>query len=125
MNHWLIKSEPAVYAYSRLVTERRTAWDGVRNFEARNSMRAMKQGDLALFYHSGDRKEVVGIARVCREAYQDPTTKEDWSAVDVEPVRALVEPVALAAMRELPQLKSMVVLRKSRLSVSPVTEGEF
>ena len=125
MAYWLIKSEPATYAYARLVADGKTTWDGVRNFEARNNLRAMKKGNLALFYHSNDGKEVVGVARVSREAYQDPTTDEDFSAVDFEPVKAFAEPVTLAAMRENAKLKGMVLLKKSRLSVSPVTKAEF
>ncbi len=125
MSYWLIKSEPDKYPYERLVADGKTTWDGVRNFEARNNLRAMKKGDLALFYHSNDGKEVVGVARVRREAYQDPTTEEDFSAVDFEPVTALREPVTLAAMRGHAKLKGMVLLKKSRLSVSPVTKAEF
>src|SRR5215472_7456890 len=109
MKHWLIKSEPGVYPYARLAAEGRTVWDGVRNFEARNNLRAMNVGDLALFYHSGESKEVVGIARVCREAYQDPTTTEEWSAVDFEPVRAFNRPVNLAAIRATAKLKNMAM----------------
>jgi predicted RNA-binding protein with PUA-like domain len=122
---WLIKSEPSTYSYARLVEEGRTTWDGIRNFEARNNLRAMKAGDLALFYHSGDGKEVVGIARVVREAYPDASTKEDWSVVDIEPVCALAVPVRLAALRAGAKTKDMAILKKTRLSVSPVTKGEL
>src|SRR4051812_11016473 len=97
--YWLVKSEPSKYPFSQLVAEGRTHWDGVRNYEARNNLRAMKARDLVLFYHSNEGKEVVGIARVAREAYQDPTTDEDWSVVDLEPVCALAQPVGLAALR--------------------------
>src|SRR5690348_13628579 len=117
--HWLIKSEPTVYAFAQLQRDKKTTWDGVRNFEARNNLRAMKAGDLVLFYHSNEGKAVVGVARVKREAYQDPTTNEDWSVVDVEPVVPLAQPVSLDDMREDPKLAEMVVLKKSRLSVTP------
>ena len=109
----------------RLVADKRTTWDGVRNFEARNNLRAMKTGDLLLYYHSNEGKEVVGIARVVRDGYQDPTDQDDWTAVDVEPVRALARPVGLAEMREHPLLGKMMIFRRGRLSVVPVTEEEF
>jgi predicted RNA-binding protein with PUA-like domain len=123
--HWLVKSEPTVYAFAQLVKDKQTTWDGVRNFEARNNLRAMKAGDLLLFYHSNEGKAVVGIARVKKTAYQDPTTDEDWSVVDIEPVIPLAQSVSLDDMRENPKLGDMVVLKKSRLSVTPVTEPEF
>ena len=123
--YWLVKSEPTVYAFSQLVRDKSTVWDGVRNFEARNNLRAMKLGDLILFYHSNEGKEVVGVARVKRVAYPDPTTTEDWSVVDIEPVVALKQSVSLDDMRENPRLKDMALLRKSRLSVTPVTPEEF
>jgi predicted RNA-binding protein with PUA-like domain len=122
---WLIKSEPFKYPFDQLVADGRTTWDGVRNFEARNNLRAMKKGDRCLFYHSNEGKAVVGLAKVSREAYQDPTTKDDWSAVDVAPVRALRHPVTLDAMRGHPLLKTMMIFRRSRLSVVPVTEDEL
>jgi predicted RNA-binding protein with PUA-like domain len=122
---WLIKSEPSTFSFSRLLKDGVTAWDGVRNYEARNNLRAMKLGDLALFYHSSEGKEVVGIARVKREAYQDPTTKEDWSAVDFEPVVPLQEAVTLAAIKENPKLGAMALVKKPRISVVPVTSDEF
>lgn len=125
MNYWLIKSEPSTYPFTQLVKDGKATWDGVRNFEARNNLRAMKPGDLALFYHSNDGKEVVGIAKVSREAYPDPTTKEDWSVVDFVPVKATAQPVTLTTMRQNAKLKNMVLLKKSRLSVSPVTKAEF
>jgi predicted RNA-binding protein with PUA-like domain len=123
--YWLVKSEPTVYAFTQLLKDKQTVWDGVRNFEARNNLRAMKQGDLLLFYHSNEGKAVVGVARVKRAAYQDPTTDEDWSVVDIEPVTALAQSVSLDDMRENPKLSEMVVLKKSRLSVTPVTEPQF
>jgi predicted RNA-binding protein with PUA-like domain len=124
---WLIKSEPSVYPWSRLVDDGGTRWDGIRNFLARNNLRAMKQGDLALFYHSGVGKEIVGVARIAREAYPDPTAKkdEDWSAVDVEPAFALRESVTLAAIKATRALADMQLLRQSRLSVCEVTTAEY
>src|SRR5262249_32840468 len=99
-SYFLAKSEPEPDAFERLVKQKKTAWDGVRNFEARNNLRAMKKGDLVLFYHSGEDKSVVGIAKVLREAYADPTAKEgEWSAVDLGPVKAFTEPVTLARMK--------------------------
>lgn len=122
--HWLIKSEPSTYSFDTLVADGRTTWDGVRNFEARNNLRAMKEGDLCLFYHSNDGKAVVGIAKVVREAYPDPKD-EEWSAVDVAPVRAIDTPVTLAAMRDDPVLAKMAMVRRPRISVTPVTPEEY
>ncbi len=123
--YWLVKSEPYKYPFAQLVKDKKTTWDGVRNFEARNNLRAMKKGDLALFYHSNEGKEIVGVARVQREAYADPTTEEDWSVVDFEPHAPLAAPVTLGAIRKNPKLAEMQLLRKSRLSVVPVTAAEF
>jgi predicted RNA-binding protein with PUA-like domain len=126
--HWLIKSEPTAYSYDQLVTDGRTAWTGVRNFAARNTLRAMRKGDLVLFYHSSEGKAVVGVARVVREGYADPTQDpegEDWTAVDIEPVRPLKVPVTLDEMRVHPVLGKMVIFRQTRLSVVPVTREEF
>jgi predicted RNA-binding protein with PUA-like domain len=123
--YWLIKSEPYKYPFAQLVKDKTASWDGVRSFEARNNLRAMKKGDLALFYHSNEGKEVVGVARVKREAYQDPTTDEDWSAVDFEPVQPLKEAVTLAAIKAHAKLSTMQLVKKSRLSVVPVTPAEF
>lgn len=126
MNHWLIKSEPFKYSWEQLVRDGRTLWDGVRNFEARNNLRAMRHGDLAFFYHSNEGKEIVGVARVVREAYPDPTAKEDdWSVVDVEPVVALAEPVSLATVKQTAELAEMELVRRMRLSVTKVTKAEF
>src|SRR5579864_4093569 len=99
--HWLLKSEPSVYAFEQLVKDRRTSWDGVRNFEARNNLRAMKKGDLCLYYHSNEGKAVVGVARVPREAYPAPVTVVYFSAVDLSAVRALTRPVLLVELRKL------------------------
>jgi len=123
--HWLVKSEPSAYSYDQLVADGRTAWTGVRNFEARNNLRAMKKGDLLLFYHSNEGKAVVGVAKVVREAYQDATTKDDWSAVDVAPVKALRRPVTLDEMRSDRTCSKMMLFRRTRLSVVPVTPAEF
>jgi len=124
--HWLAKSEPYKYSFDALVRDKRTVWDGVRNFEARNNLRAMKKGDLVLFYHSNEGKEIVGIARVVREAYPDPTALgEDWSVVDVAPVKRLRTPVGLATIKADARLSKMALVRRSRLSVVPVTPAEF
>lgn len=123
-NHWLVKSEPDTYSFAKLVTDRSTVWDGIRNFEARNNLRSMKKGDAVLFYHSGSDKQIVGIARVAKEAYADPKD-EEWSAVDIEAVRALEVPVALGDVKNHPALKKMAFVKKGRLSVSPVTKKEF
>jgi predicted RNA-binding protein with PUA-like domain len=125
MAYWLIKSEASAYSWDQLVADRRTHWDGIRNYEARNNLRAMKRGDLCLFYHSGD-CQVVGVARVARQAYQDPTTDDErWVAVDVTPRRELPRPVPLAELRSDRRTGGMALIRQSRLSVSPVTEEEF
>lgn len=124
--HWLIKSEPFKYSFDRLVADGSTTWDGVRNFEARNNLRAMKPGDLCLYYHSNEGKAVVGIAKVARAAYPDPTSRDgDWSAVDIEPVRPLPRPVTLEEMRSDRVLGKMAMFRRPRLSVVPVTKDEF
>ncbi len=124
--HWLIKSEPDAYAFKKLETEGRAVWDGVRNFQARNNLRAMKEGDLALFYHSNVGKEVVGVARVVREAYPDPTAKgEDWSAVDFAPAFPMKKAVTLETMKKDPALGGFQLISHSRLSVVPVSPSHF
>jgi predicted RNA-binding protein with PUA-like domain len=127
MRYWLIKSEPSVYPYERLVWNGRTTWDGVRNAEARNNLRAMAVSDLCLYYHSNEDKAVVGVAEVARAAYPDPTAAEgeDWSVVDVVPAVALAKPVTLAVIKSTKSLSAMVVARRSRLSVTKVTAAEF
>ena len=126
MNYWLVKSEPEAYSWETFVKEKRAAWTGVRNFQARNNLRAMKRGDLVLFYHSVLGKEIVGVARVEKEAYVDPTAKEgDWSCVDLMPVKPLARPVTLDQLKTDPSLASMALLKQSRLSVTPVTPAEF
>jgi predicted RNA-binding protein with PUA-like domain len=125
-SYWLIKSEPYKYAFSQLQKDRRTSWEGVRNHEAKLHLRSMKRGDLALYYHSNEGKEIVGIARVTREAYPDPTAPgEDWSTVDVEPVAPLAAPVSLASVKASGKLKGMLLVKRSRISVVPVTPAEF
>lgn len=124
--YWLMKSEPIKYSFAQLVREGRTMWDGVRNYEARNSLRAMKEGDLALFYHTNDGKAVVGIAKVMREAYPDPTaTDEDWSVVDIAPLMPLKAPVSLDTIRGDESLTDIALLKRSRLSVVPVSKEHF
>lgn len=126
MNHWIVKSEPGAYSWNDFQKEGRTAWTGVRNFQARNNLRAMKKGDAVFFYHSGDEKQVVGVARVAAEAYPDPTAKEgDWSAVDLTPVKPVRQAVALATVKQDPLLKDMLLVRNSRLSVTPLTAAQF
>ena len=126
MKHWLIKSEPGTYSWEDLVRDKKTRWDGVRNFQARNNIRAMQPGDLALFYHSGEERSITGVARVASAPYPDPTAKEgDWSVVDVEPAFALREPVTLERIKEERALAGMALLRQSRLSVQPVGKEEF
>lgn len=123
--YWLAKQEPETYAWSDFVAEGSTEWTGVRNFQARNNLRAMKTGDLLFFYHSGGEKQIVGLARVARAHYPDPTATEgDWSAVRLEPVRAFARPVTLAEIKADPALQGMPLVRISRLSVSPVSEAE-
>jgi predicted RNA-binding protein with PUA-like domain len=125
-NFWLVKQEPSAYSWSDFVAERRTAWTGVRNYTARNNLRKMQPGDETFFYHSGDDKAVVGIAKVARAAYPDPTAKEgDWSAVDLELVKALAGPVTLREIKSNPRLKQIPLVRQSRLSVMPLTAAEF
>lgn len=126
MNYWLAKQEPDDYSWSNFVKDGGTAWTGVRNFQARNNLRAMKTGDFVFFYHSGEEKAVVGIARVAREAYPDPTADEgSWLAVDLKPVTSFAKPVALSQIKADKILKEMVLARQSRLSVSPVTGNQF
>ena len=124
MNYWLVKSEPGTYGWADLVRDGRTVWDGVRNFQARNNLRAMKAGDRALFYHSVNERSVLGVARIASDPYPDPKAK-DWTVVDVEPDYALREPVSLDRIKDEKALQEMVLLRQSRLSVQPVRKAEF
>jgi predicted RNA-binding protein with PUA-like domain len=126
MNYWLVKSEPETYSWAMFVEDGKTAWTGVRNFAARLRLRAMKSGDRVFFYHSGEQKSAVGLARVVKENYPDPTANEgDWSCVDLAPEKALTKPVTLAQIKADKILKEMVLAKQSRLSVSPVTREQF
>jgi predicted RNA-binding protein with PUA-like domain len=126
MNYWLVKQEPEDYAWSAFVKDGRAAWTGVRNFAARNNLRAMQKGDTVFYYHSGDDKQIVGMARVAKEAYPDPTASEgDWSCVDLVPVKPLQKPVSLGTIKAEASLKDMKLVKISRLSVSPVTKAQF
>src|SRR5438105_14307813 len=126
VQHWLVKQEPEDYSWATFVKDGRTAWTGVRNFLARNHLRAMKKGDLVFFYHSVSEKQIVGIARVAKEAYPDPTATEgDWSCVDIAPVKPLERPVTLEQIKADKQLQEMKLVRQSRLSVTPVTKAQF
>lgn len=126
MKYWLIKSEPETYPFSKLKEENQTFWDGVRNYQARNNLRDMTIGDLCLFYHSNEGKEIVGLAKVVREAYQDPTTDDQaWLVVDVAFEKEFKNPVSLVEIKKVPELQNMVLVKNSRLSVQPVMEEEF
>lgn len=126
MGWWLVKSDPDTYGWKELVRDKKTSWDGVRNFRARNYLRGMKPGDLVLFYHSGDEKAVVGGMKVLSEPYPDATSREEgWSALDVAPAWGLKSPVTLGAIKAEPSLKSILLVRVSRLSVMPLEKEEF
>ena len=122
---WLVKSEPSKYPWEQLVADGSTVWDGVRNYEARNNLRSMKKGDVVCFYHSNEGKEIVGLAKVVKEAYADPTSDEDWSVVDLAPWKPLRRPVTLATIKADPALASMALVKKSRISVVPVLAEEL
>jgi predicted RNA-binding protein with PUA-like domain len=125
-SHWLVKSDPDTYGWAEIEKDGTTRWDGVRNFQARNHLRAMKSGERVLFYHSGEERAVVGIAEVVKEAYPDPTEASgEFSAVDLRAVKALPRPVSLGDIKKSAPLKNMLLLRQSRLSVMPVTKDEF
>jgi predicted RNA-binding protein with PUA-like domain len=126
MAYWLVKSEPFKYSWDQFVKDGQTFWDGVRNYAARNNLKAMKKGDEVFFYHSNEGLEIVGIAKVAKEAYQDPTTEEEaWVAVDLKPLKKLKSPVSLQQIKKEKRLNDMALLRLSRLSVQPVTEEEW
>jgi predicted RNA-binding protein with PUA-like domain len=126
MAYWLIKSEPFKYSWDQFVADKVTFWDGVRNYGARNNLKAMKKGDLAFFYHSNEGLEIVGIAEVEKEFYQDPTTEEiAWVVVDFKPYKKLKKTVTLAAVKAIPALANMALIRLGRLSVQPVLEEEW
>ncbi len=126
MSYWLAKSDPDTYGWSDLVRDRKTSWDGVRNYKARNYIREMKPGDLVLFYHSGEEKSVVGAMKVLSEAYTDTTAEEEiWSAVDVAPQWVLKSPVTLSRIKAEPSLRNIHLVRVARLSVMPLAKEEF
>ncbi|MFI5453705.1 EVE domain-containing protein [Pedobacter sp. UC225_61] len=126
MNYWLVKSEPFKYSWEKFNKDGRTFWDGVRNYQARNNLREMKEGDLVLFYHSNDGKNVVGIAKVVKEFYQDPTTSDpNWVVVDLAPVQSLAKPVSLEQIKAEESLKDISLVRQGRLSVMPLKATEF
>ncbi len=126
MAYWLVKSEPSVYSWEQFEKDKETQWTGVRNYAARLNLRAMKKGDEVLYYHSNEGMEIVGIAKVAKEVYQDPTTDDErWVAVDLKPFKRLRHPVSLAQIKEEPRLANMVLVRLGRLSVQPVTDEEW
>ena len=126
MNYFLVKSEPFKYSWAQFNSDGRTFWDGVRNYQARNNLKAMKEGDLVLFYHSNEGKEVVGIAKVVKEFYQDPTTDDPrWVVVDLEPVATFKNPVTLDIVKDDPLLQDVALVRQGRLSVMPLKPEEF
>jgi hypothetical protein len=126
MAYWLVKSEPYKYSWDQFVTDKKTFWDGVRNYAARNNLKAMKKGEEVFFYHSNEGLEIVGIAKVIKEFYQDPTTDEEaWVVVDLAPVRKLKKPVTLAQIKATKSLANMAILKLGRLSVTPVTAEEW
>lgn len=125
-NHWLVKSEPSAYSWADLIREKQTAWTGVRNFQARNNLRAMKKGDLVLFYQSVTDPSVRGITKVVKQAYPDPTAKEgDWSCVDLAAVKPLPSPVTLQEIKGETSLAEISLIKQSRLSVMPIAPGEY
>jgi predicted RNA-binding protein with PUA-like domain len=125
-NHWLVKSEPFKYSWEQFEKDKKTVWDGVRNYAARNNLRAMKKGDLVFWYHSNEGKEIVGIATVSKEFYPDPTAKEgDWSVVELKPFKKLKNPVTLDQIKADKRLQQMDLVRLSRLSVGAVRAAEF
>lgn len=126
MNYWLIKSEPSVYSWDQFVAEKETFWNGVRNYAARNNLRAMKKGDLAFWYHSNEGTEIVGIAKVTKESYQDPTTEDPaWVVVDFKPYKKFKKPVTLAQIKADKRLANMDLVRLGRLSVGTVKPEEW
>lgn len=126
MNYWLVKSEPFKYSWEQFLKDGKTFWDGVRNYQARNNLKAMKKGDLVLFYHSNEGLNIVGIAEVIKEHYQDPTTDDkNWVVVDLKPIKKLKKPINLSQIKNDEILKNMALVKQSRLSVCPVTKNEF
>lgn len=126
MAKWLVKSEPSTYSYDQLEKDGSTVWDGVRNYAARNNLRAMKKNDEVFYYHSNEGTAIVGIAKVSREAFQDPTTKDEaWLAVELKPLKKLKKPITLTEIKNDALLKDMALVKNSRLSVQPVTDEEW
>jgi len=126
MKYWLVKSEPSKYSWEQLEKDGQTFWDGVRNYAARNHLKSMKKGDQVLFYHSNEGLEIVGIAKVAKEAYQDPTTDDaGWVVVDLKPYRRIKKPVSLEQVKADKRLANMALVRLGRLSVQPVTDQEW
>lgn len=125
MNYWLVKSEPDKYAWTDLQRDGQTTWDGVRNYQARNNLRAMQENDLVLFYHSVSEKAIVGIAKVVKEAYPEPGEDPRWLAVTLAPERSFAKPVTLEQIKKEETLQNIALLRQSRLSVMPLTDQEF
>jgi len=126
MSYWLVKSEPSTYSWDQFVKDKQTFWSGVRNYAARIHLKTMKKGDEVLFYHSNEGMEIVGIAKVSKEFYQDPTTEDtNWVAVDLKPVKKLKKPVTLSQIKADKRLQEMALVRLGRLSVQPVTEKEW
>ena len=126
MNYWLVKSEPQKYSWEQFVKDKKTSWDGVRNYAARNNLKAMKKGDQVLYYHSNEGLDIVGIAEIVKESYQDPTTDDtNWVVVDIKPLKALKKPVSLSQIKTDAALANMALVKLSRLSVQPVTVEEW
>jgi predicted RNA-binding protein with PUA-like domain len=124
MSYWLVKTEPETYSWDDLVRDKKTVWDGVRNFQARKNLKSMQKGDVVLFYHTGDEKAVIGLSKVLKEAYPDPKDK-DWVVVELSPDKKLKRPVALSEVKAVKKLANMALVRVARLSVQPVKEDEF
>ena len=126
MHYWLVKSEPDSYSWEQFLKDKKTSWDGVRNYAARNNLRAMAKGDLAFYYHSNNGLEIVGVAQVSKTHYPDPTSEEDaWVSVELKPKKTLKKPVSLASIKATPSLADLQLVKLSRLSVSAVTASEF
>lgn len=124
MNYWLVKTEPGTYSWDDLVRDKKTVWDGVRNFQARSNLKAMKKGDMVFIYHSGEDKAVIGMAKISKEAYPDPKDK-DWAVVEISADKKLKKSVTLSQVKSIKKLGNMVLVKSSRLSVQPVREDEF
>ena len=126
MNHWLLKSEPVKYSWDQMLKDKKTFWDGVRNYQARNNLKEMKKGDLCLYYHSNEGKEVVGIVKIVKEYYHDPTSEDtNWVVVDVAPFKSLKKPVTLETIKSDKRLENIGLVRQGRLSVMKLTAHEF